>query len=172
MPSDEPQEQRFQSPGTLPGQRQHKARMRAGRPGLAWQTLHEIKRFSLAGVINTIIGTSLIFLLQAATGNPYFANTLGYLLAGIAAYFLHAKFTFRAQANQRSASLFALIAISGYLLNLIVLQQSLRVTGAFTAQTAAILSYAAYSYCMQSRFAFPAHLRGKTSGSRGSMDQG
>jgi len=126
---------------------------------LSVKTLHEFKRFALAGSINTIIGASLVYALQALTSNPYVANSLGYLISGFWAYFLHAKFTFKAKTSKRSFSLFAMISASGYGLNLLVLYEALRVVKPFYAQTAAIISYAAYSYVMQSTLAFPAHRR-------------
>ncbi len=121
--------------------------------------LHELKRFAFAGVINTFIGASLIYTFQALTSSPYLANALGYLIAGAWAYFLHAKFTFKARTSRRSFAAFALISASGYALNVLVLRESLRFLGPYYAQTASIISYAAYSYVMQSCLAFPAHMR-------------
>lgn len=152
---NEPQSQELQTQAGLPGFPDSGDWARNYRFGLSRKKLHEIKRFSLAGMINTPISASLIYLLQVVTANPYLANTLGYLIGGTWAYFLHAKFTFQTKAGGRSFSIFALVATSGYILNLIILQQGLRIAGPFMAQTAAIVSYAVYSYLMQSRFAFP-----------------
>lgn len=164
MPRNEPQRQDRSAPPGL-----HKVTLEggAGRPGTSSprpRTWHEVKRFAFAGAINTLIGASLIYLLQAMTSNPYLANTLGYLIAGVWAYFLHAKFTFKAKTSKRSFVFFALISASGYALNILILHQGLHFVGPFYAQTAAIVSYAAYSYLMQSSLAFRSHARSTETG--------
>ncbi len=124
----------------------------------------ELKRFAMAGAINTIIGASAIFALQALTSRPYLSNALGYLFAGIWAYFLQSSYTFKARRSKRSFALFALISASGYALNAVVLNRCLPILGPFAAQIAAVTSYAVYSYILQSNLAFPSHLRNVNSG--------
>jgi len=128
------------------------------------KVFHEIKRFVFTGVANTAIGAALIALFQYLTANPYLANLLGYSMGGAIAYCLHARFTFRSGMSLRGIALFGLVASLAYLLNLFILNQSLRTMGILPAQAIAMTSYTAFSYVFQSRLSFPASQRSKIAG--------
>lgn len=55
-----------------------------------------VPRFLLVGVLNTLVGAGLMFLLYNAAGWPYWAATASnYLAGGVLSYFLNKYFTFR-----------------------------------------------------------------------------
>lgn len=116
--------------------------------------LSRIKRFSLAGIANTLIGFLLISILQLATGQPYLANILGYSIGCIFAYFVHTRYTFRAKVGIHSFIIYIWITASGVALNLIVLNIALRILPAILSQALAVISYSFYSYFLQSWLSF------------------
>lgn len=117
--------------------------------------LQRLGRFTIAGGLNTIIGTLAIFSLQALTSNPRISNFIGYVIGGIAGYFLHAHYTFTASVSRRSFGIFGCVAVISFLVNQLVLSYALKFLAAFIAQALAILSYAFVSYALQSRLVFP-----------------
>jgi len=117
--------------------------------------LQRLGRFTVAGGLNTIIGTLAIFSLQALTSNPRISNFIGYVIGGIAGYFLHARYTFTASVSRRSFGIFGCVAVISFLVNQLVLSYALKFFAAFIAQALAILSYAFVSYALQSRLVFP-----------------
>ena len=117
--------------------------------------VRRLGRFTVAGGLNTIIGTLAIFSLQALTSNPKLSNFIGYVIGGIAGYFIHARYTFSASFSRRSFAIFGCVAVISFLVNQLVLSYALRFFTALTAQALAILSYAFASYVLQSRLAFP-----------------
>jgi putative flippase GtrA len=121
--------------------------------------LHLLKRFTFAGALNTIVGSLAIFGLQALTGNPHVSNFVGYIIGGLFGYYIHAHYTFRASRSKRNFLLYAFAAVLGFLVNLLVLNYTLKVVSPFIAQSLAILSFISVSYLLQSRLAFPAHTR-------------
>jgi putative flippase GtrA len=120
----------------------------------AKKQLQRLGRFTVAGGLNTIIGTLAIFSLQALTSNPRISNFIGYVIAGIAGYFLHARYTFTASVSRRSFAIFGCVAMISFLVNQLVLSYALKFFAAFIAQALAILSYALISYALQSRLVF------------------
>ena len=123
------------------------------------QQLQHLGRFTVAGGLNTIIGTLAIFSLQALTSNPRLSNFIGYVIGGIAGYFIHARYTFTASVSRRSFAIFGCVAAISFLVNQLILGYALRFFTATIAQSLAILSYAIVSYVLQSRLAFPADSR-------------
>ena len=121
--------------------------------------LQRLGRFTVAGGLNTIIGTLAIFSLQALTSNPRLSNFIGYVIGGIAGYFIHARYTFTASFSRRSFVIFGCVAAISFLVNQLILGYTLRFFTATIAQSLAILSYAIVSYVLQSSLAFPADSR-------------
>jgi putative flippase GtrA len=96
----------------------------------------------------------LISILQLATGQPYLANILGYSIGCVFAYFVHARYTFRAKIGIHSFVIYIWITASGVALNLVVLNIALRILPAILAQALAVASYSIYSYFLQSWLSF------------------
>ena len=61
-------------------------------------------RFIMVGVINTIVGTSTMFLLYNQAGYSYWFSSAGnYVAGGICSFFLNKFFTFKAYGKERSS---------------------------------------------------------------------
>ena len=116
--------------------------------------LHQIKRFSFAGILITCIGSLLLFGFQALLGRPFLANLLAYSICIPMAYMAHANYTFRAAKSKKNLFLFFMVAGVAYVVNLAVLSWALKSIPASAAQILAIASYAASSYLLQSRIVF------------------
>ena len=56
--------------------------------------LHQAGRYGAAGIINTVLGYGLIFLLQALGTSPYIANAVGYAVGFVISFFLQKNFVF------------------------------------------------------------------------------
>lgn len=56
-------------------------------------------RYLLVGVVNTIVGFGLIFILMYLGINPYISNVIGYCVGVIVSFILNSKITFKAKAR-------------------------------------------------------------------------
>jgi putative flippase GtrA len=84
-------------------------------------------RFSLAGIVNTLVGYAVIFGALALGLSPYFSNFLGYSVGLACSFFLNKSFVFAATGNARKQAVRFLAAfLFAYLTNLAVLHISLR----------------------------------------------
>lgn len=60
-------------------------------------------RFLLVGIINTIIGTTLMFTFYEILVLGYWlSSAIAYIIAGLASYFLNKKFTFKSDTKNTS----------------------------------------------------------------------
>lgn len=72
-----------------------------------WQRLRSIVdakllKFLLVGVINTLVGTAIMFGLYNLAGASYWlSSAANYILTSILSYFLNKHFTFRSRGNSR-----------------------------------------------------------------------
>lgn len=114
----------------------------------------QFRRFILAGSFNTLNGYFWILSLQAITDQPFLSNSLGYAIAGILGYVIHARFTYKEQPKARSALLYAIVASICFIINLVLLSLCLKLLPPFLAQFTAITGFIIASYIGQSRFVF------------------
>ena len=103
-------------------------------------------RFGAWGAMNTLIGVSIIMVLQNVSGRPYFSNTVGFAIGGCIGYFLHAKKTFSAQPTTRGLSKYMLTLAIGYSINLMSLSLLIPHMSPYAAQALSIFIYMCYSY--------------------------
>ncbi|PAF51689.1 hypothetical protein BKH43_00145 [Helicobacter sp. 13S00401-1] len=96
-------------------------------------------RYLVVGVINTIVGFGLIFLLTYLKVNPYIANIVGYVVGIVVSYLLNSFFTFKKKAN------FFMFVISmgvAWLANIIMLKVALELSvNVYIAQILAGIVY-------------------------------
>ncbi len=78
------------------------------------QTILEILRFGIVGVIATVLHYAIYWILQHWI-NVNVAYTIGYLLSFVANYFLSAQFTFREKTTKRNGIGFAGAHLFNYL---------------------------------------------------------
>ena len=114
----------------------------------------QFSRFILAGAFNTLNGYLWILCLQAVTKQPFLSNTLGYGIAGIIGYIIHACFTYNARPKARTAISYAVLVGACYVINLALLSLFLKLFPPYLAQLLAITGFVVANYTGQSRFVF------------------
>jgi len=114
-----------------------------------WQTeTAYLGRYAGSGVLNTLVGLSVIFILMALGVSPILANIGGYLVGLIMGFFLSKKLVFRSNGHVTSESIRYMAAfLTSFILNLIVLQSTLSVIH-LNANYAQLLSAATYTITM------------------------
>lgn len=117
----------------------------------------QIARFGIVGTGNTVLGLSVIFLLQYLGGfTPFLANAVGYAAGFVVGYHLHRSWTFAHTGPiRRSAPLYAVAIATSYLINLSVLGLALRAgSDPYVAQVLGVLSYAIAHFALGRLIAF------------------
>ena len=78
----------------------------------------KLLKFLLVGVINTLLGTGLMFLLYNCFNVPYWPSSVcNYIVGGISSYFLNKYFTFKNKnKSKREVLYFILLIIICYLI--------------------------------------------------------
>ena len=105
-------------------------------------------RYAGSGVLNTLAGFSVIFLLMTLGVSPLLANIGGYLFGLILGFVVSKKLVFRTEGHITSESLRYLAAfLFCFALNLFVLQFALNVLH-WNASLAQLLAAAAYTVIM------------------------
>ena len=84
------------------------------------QTIYEILRFGIVGVVATVLHYVIYWILQLWI-NVNVAYTIGYFLSFIANYFLSAQFTFREKTTTRNGIGFAGAHLFNYLFQMVLL---------------------------------------------------
>jgi len=120
------------------------------------RTAREIGRFSLAGVINTIVGYGVIFGLQASGVSPYASNMVGYAAGLTCAFLLNRYFVFSARGRWGGHAIRFLVAfVVAYGLNLTCLHAILSAGGnAYLAQAVAGVAYLVPMFLMSRNWVF------------------
>lgn len=82
----------------------------------------QVGRFSIAGLINSLIGYLVIFSGMALGFSPYLCNVFGYSVGLCCSYFLNKNYTFKIKdADGRRFVKFLLAFSIAYLTNLVIL---------------------------------------------------
>lgn len=118
-----------------------------------------IRRYIGSGVLNTVAGFAVIFLLTWAGASPYAANIGGYLVGLLLGFFVSKKFVFRSAGHFTGEGLGYLAAfLCCFLLNLFVLQFALNTLRwhALAAQLLAAASYTGAMYLLSRHLVFRA----------------
>lgn len=84
------------------------------------QTIYEILRFGIVGVVATVLHYVIYWILQHWI-NVNVAYTIGYFLSFIANYFLSAQFTFREKTTTRNGIGFAGAHLFNYIFQMVLL---------------------------------------------------
>ncbi|MBQ4146831.1 MAG: GtrA family protein [Prevotella sp.] len=84
------------------------------------QTIYEILRFGIVGVVATLLHYVIYWILQHWI-NVNVAYTIGYFLSFIANYFLSAQFTFREKTTTRNGIGFAGAHLFNYIFQMVLL---------------------------------------------------
>lgn len=105
-------------------------------------------RYAGSGVLNTLAGFSVIFLLMMLGASPFLANIGGYLFGLILGFFVSKKLVFRSEGQITSEGLRYLAAfLICFVMNLFVLQFTMN-TLHWDATSAQLLAAATYTGIM------------------------
>jgi putative flippase GtrA len=117
-----------------------------------------LARFLFVGVGNTLVGLSVIYLVEwFALAGDELANLAGYVVGFVFSFTFNRKFTFRFRgATWVTFAKFALVIAAGYLLNLAVVQLALHRLhlNVYVGQAMGILPYTAFTYLGSKYFVF------------------
>ena len=127
-----------------------------------WQTeTAYLSRYAGSGVLNTLAGFTLIFILMAFGISPLLANIGGYTFGLILGFFLSRRLVFRSEGHITSEGIRYLAAfVVCFILNLIVLQFALGILNlkATVAQLLAAVAYTIIMFLLSRYFVFRAGL--------------
>lgn len=120
------------------------------------ETIGQIVRFALVGVINTIVGLGIILALTEFGVAKVPANMAGYACGLCVSYVLNSRYTFRAEMSLRRAMHFLGVFGVCYTLNLGVLLLLADGYGLDVrlAQTGAVISYTISFFILSRIFVF------------------
>lgn len=112
-------------------------------------------RYNVVGIINTVIGFSIIFLFMWVGLGTMLSNAVGYAIGAIVSYNLNKKYTFKlGRGNVSQALKFFIILFLSYLLNLLVLDLTLKVVSPYPAQLISAVVYTVSSFILTKFFVF------------------
>src|SRR4030067_500428 len=82
-----------------------------------------LTRYAGSGLLNTLVGFSVIFLLMALGASPYIANIGGYMVGFVLGFVVSKKFVFRSNGHFVGESMRYLAAfLICFMLNMLVLR--------------------------------------------------
>jgi len=116
-----------------------------------------VLRYSLAGIINAVVGLGSIFLFLGIGYSPIIANALGYALALTIAFVIGKTFVYRSKGRSGPESLRYLIAFMfSFMCNIGALQISIKLFGLrpWVSQGIAIATYIVIMYFCSRVFVF------------------
>lgn len=113
--------------------------------------------YAMVGVINTIVGLGVIFVLMYVGFKPEVANVLGYIVGFLNSYVLNKKFTFKSKnSHTRDFVRFGVAMGVAYVINLAVLVILHYQCGVnkYIAQIVASVCYTISGYAISKLWAF------------------
>lgn len=115
-------------------------------------------RFAVAGVLNTVVGLSVIFAVKLAFGaSELLANAAGYAVGLAVSFSLNRNWVFRSTAPARAAlRRFLIVFAAAYAVNLAVVLLAAETFGVngYIAQTLGVGTYAVLFYLGSRSFVF------------------
>ncbi|WP_350310517.1 GtrA family protein [Campylobacter hyointestinalis] len=117
----------------------------------------EITKFAIVGIINTIIGLTIIYILIYLRFNDYTANLFGYVIGIFFSYILNKFYVFnnlRNNINFKEIIIFLIIFIFSYLMNIVILNISLNYFTSYVAQFFAIFVYTIFNFILNKFITF------------------
>jgi putative flippase GtrA len=115
----------------------------------------EFIRYNIVGIINSIVGFSIIFILMLFGINAIISNAVGYGIGSIVSFYLNRKYTFKSTLSGKLIifKFFTALAIS-YELNFIMLTWLLGIINPYLAQIVAGATYTISSFLLIKFFIF------------------
>ena len=117
--------------------------------------LFQFMKFNLIGIINTLIGFSIILGLMYVGISATVSNVIGYSIGAVISYVLNSKYTFKSSINQQKTMIrFFMVLGIAYIINFVTLQGLLTLINPYIAQIGAAMVYTGSSFIMAKYFVF------------------
>ena len=117
--------------------------------------LLQFLKYNLVGIINTLIGFSIILGLMYIGFSATVSNVIGYTIGAVFSYVLNRKYTFKSSINQQKTMIrFFMVLSIAYVLNFMTLQWLLTNINPYIAQVGAAIVYTVSSFVMAKYFVF------------------
>ena len=111
--------------------------------------LGEFIRYNLVGIVNTMVGFSIIFSLMFMGVSPVLSNLMGYAIGSVVSFYLNSRYTFKStQTTKAQVVKFFTILLSSYFLNLLTLQWLLELINPYLAQFFSAVVYTVSSFLL------------------------
>jgi putative flippase GtrA len=109
----------------------------------------------MVGIVNTLVGFSIIFFLMFTGLSATLSNVIGYAIGSLLSYTLNKKYTFKSNSNSTTLALkfFAVLGVS-YLLNFFTLQWLLGFLNPYLAQLFSAMVYTLSSFILAKLIVF------------------
>ena len=119
------------------------------------QTFKQFLTYNLVGIVNTLFGFSIIFILMFFGVGATLSNAIGYAFGSLLSYMLNKKYTFKSKEKSKTMALkfFSVLGLA-YVFNFITLQWLLPLTNPYLAQVGAALVYTLSSFVLAKFFVF------------------
>ncbi len=112
-------------------------------------------RYNLIGIVNTLLGFSIIFFLMFSGVSATVSNAIGYAIGAVLSYYLNSKYTFKSKNKGKMQALkFFMVLGLSYLLNFITLQWLLGFANPYVAQLISAAVYTLSSFILAKLFVF------------------
>ena len=117
--------------------------------------LGQFMRYNAVGVINTLIGFSIIFGLMFLGFDPILSNAVGYGVGSLVSFYLNKVYTFKATKHSwRQVLYFFMILGISYLINVLVLHALLPWVNPYLAQLMSAIVYTLSSFLLAKNIVF------------------
>jgi len=112
-------------------------------------------KYNLVGIVNTLVGISIIFILMATGVSATTSNIIGYTIGMFISYSLNSQYTFGTKANSKMvmAKFFMVLAFA-YILNFITLHWLLTFINPYISQLGSAAVYTLSSFVLMKVFIF------------------
>ena len=117
----------------------------------------QLKNFVLVGLLNTLIGYSIIIMFIFLKFDNYTSNFLGYIFGMIVSFFLHKNLTFQIKLfRYYQFSKYLFVFFVSYLLNLFILHilLSIIILNQYLSQLISIFCYSIFLFLNMKLFVF------------------
>lgn len=105
--------------------------------------------YNIVGIVNTLVGFSIIFLLMFLGLDATPSNVTGYAIGAVLSYQLNKKYTFKSSKSSKTQALkFFTVLLISYLLNFVTLQWLLGFLNPYIAQFISATVYTLSSFIL------------------------
>jgi len=109
----------------------------------------------MVGIVNTVLGFSIVVMLMLVGFSPMLSNAIGYGAGAILSYYLNSKYTFDTQKHHLGQAMkFFIVLLFAYFLNYFTLQWTLEFLNPYIAQLIAAVVYTLSAFFMMKKFIF------------------